>query len=108
IYLTLRYFQNFQMPQVSNLVNKFQKQSRQEAVTNSKIVQKTQKEKKLNNSTENKSSQLPKVRLPKESEKEELFNFEVVKVNDSGSIVNRSQGSARQKIEDLGNVNFGN
>ena len=58
IYLTLRYFQNFQMPQVSNLVNKFQKQSRQ---------------------------------------------FEVVKVDDSGSIVNRSQGSARQKIEDLGN-----
>ena len=103
IYLTLRYFQNFQMPQVSNLVNKFQKQSRQEAVTNSKIVQKTQKEKKLNNSTENKSYQLPKVRLPQESEKEELFNFEVVKVNDSGSIVNRSQGSARQKIEDLGN-----
>ena len=103
IYLTLRYFQNFQMPQVSNLVNKFQKQSRQEAVTNSKIVQKTQKEKNLNNSTENKSYQLPKVRLPQESEKEELFNFEVVKVNDSGSIVNRSQGSARQKIEDLGN-----
>jgi formylglycine-generating enzyme required for sulfatase activity/uncharacterized caspase-like protein len=31
------------------------------------------------------------------------FTFEVVKVNYSGSIVNRSQGSATQKIEDLGN-----
>ena len=39
----------------------------------------------------------------KESVKGELFTFEVVRVNDYGSIVNRSQGSARQKIEDLGN-----
>jgi formylglycine-generating enzyme required for sulfatase activity len=90
IYLTLRYFQNFQMPQVSNLVNKFQKQSRQEAVTNSKIVQKTQKEKKLNNSTENKSYQLPKFRLPKESEKEELFNFEIVQKTQKEKKLNNS------------------
>ena len=38
-----------------------------------------------------------------ESEKGELFTFEVVKVNDVGEIVNRRQESARQKIEDLGN-----
>ncbi|MDE5089846.1 MAG: SUMF1/EgtB/PvdO family nonheme iron enzyme, partial [Trichodesmium sp. St16_bin2-tuft] len=44
-----------------------------------------------------------KIRLEKELSKEELFTFEVVRVNASGSIVNRSQGSARQKIEDLGN-----
>jgi formylglycine-generating enzyme required for sulfatase activity len=78
------------MPQVSNLVNKFQKQSRQEAVTNSKIVQKTQKEKNLNNSTENKSYQLPKVRLPKESEKEELFNFEIVQKTQKEKKLNNS------------------
>ena len=38
-----------------------------------------------------------------ESEKGELFTFEVVKVNDVGEIVNRRQESARQKVEDLGN-----
>ncbi|MDJ0516142.1 MAG: SUMF1/EgtB/PvdO family nonheme iron enzyme [Trichodesmium sp. MO_231.B1] len=38
-----------------------------------------------------------------ESEKGELFTFEVVTVNISGYIINRTQGSARQKIEDLGN-----
>ena len=38
-----------------------------------------------------------------ESEKGKLFDFEVVKVNDVGKIDSRSQGSARQKIEDLGN-----
>jgi formylglycine-generating enzyme required for sulfatase activity len=37
-----------------------------------------------------------------ESEKGKLFTFEVVKVNSSGSIVNRREESARQKIEDLG------
>ena len=37
-----------------------------------------------------------------ESEKGKLFTFEVVKVNSSGSIVNRMEESARQKIEDLG------
>ena len=37
-----------------------------------------------------------------ESEKGKLFTFEVVKVNSFGSIVNRRQESARQKIEDLG------
>jgi len=44
-----------------------------------------------------------KVTSRKEPEKGELFNFEVVRVDDSGSIINRSQGNARQKIEDLGN-----
>ena len=53
--------------------------------------------------TEVKSSNLREKVSSKELEKGELFTFEVVKVNDSGSIVNRSQGSARQKIEDLGN-----
>ena len=38
-----------------------------------------------------------------ESEKGELFTFEVVKVNDVGETVNRRQESARQKVEDLGN-----
>ena len=38
-----------------------------------------------------------------ESEKGELFTFEVLTVNKSGKILNRTQGSARQKIEDLGN-----
>ncbi len=35
--------------------------------------------------------------------KGELFTFEVITVNNSGKIINRTQGSARQKIEDLGN-----
>ena len=38
-----------------------------------------------------------------ESEKGELFNFEVIRVDDSGNIVDSSQKSIRQKIEDLGN-----
>ncbi|MGD1806161.1 SUMF1/EgtB/PvdO family nonheme iron enzyme [Dapis sp. BLCC M126] len=33
----------------------------------------------------------------------ELFSFEVVTVNNSGKIINRAEGSARQKIADLGN-----
>ncbi|MGB3514199.1 MAG: formylglycine-generating enzyme family protein [Microcoleaceae cyanobacterium] len=37
------------------------------------------------------------------SSKEEVFKFEVVTVNDSGKIIHRTQGSARQRIEDLGN-----
>ena len=41
--------------------------------------------------------------MSKELDKGELFTFAVVSVNNFGSIVNRSQGSARQKIEDLGN-----
>ena len=47
----------------------------------------------------------PQISQPQRAqpEKGELFTFEVVRVNASGSIVNRSQGSARQKIEDLGN-----
>ena len=46
----------------------------------------------------------PQISQPQRAqpEKGELFTFEVVRVNASGSIV-RSQGSARQKIEDLGN-----
>ena len=47
----------------------------------------------------------PQISQPQRAqpEKGELFTFEVVRVNASGSIVNRRQGSARQKIEDLGN-----
>ena len=33
----------------------------------------------------------------------ELFTFEVLEVNNSGSIINRNKKSARQKIEYLGN-----
>ena len=43
------------------------------------------------------------VTLSQESEKGELFNFEVIRVDDSGNIVDRFQKSIRQKIEDLGN-----
>jgi formylglycine-generating enzyme required for sulfatase activity len=50
-----------------------------------------------------KSSNLREKVSSKELEKGELFTFEVVKVKDSGSIVNSSQGSATQKIENLGN-----
>ena len=46
---------------------------------------------------------IPRVVLSKELEQGKLFHFEVVRVNDVGNIVNSSQGSARQKIEDLGN-----
>ena len=35
--------------------------------------------------------------------KGEVFTFEVVTVNNSGKIINRVEGSARQKIADLGN-----
>ncbi|WP_363267658.1 SUMF1/EgtB/PvdO family nonheme iron enzyme [Okeania sp. SIO2B3] len=35
--------------------------------------------------------------------KGDVFTFEVVTVNNSGKIINRTQGGARQKIEDLGN-----
>jgi len=38
-----------------------------------------------------------------ESEKGELFTFEVLNLDNSGNIINRTQGSARQKVEDLGN-----
>ena len=46
---------------------------------------------------------IPRVVLSEELEKGRLFHFEVVKVNDIGKVTNRSQRSARQKIEDLGN-----
>ena len=47
----------------------------------------------------------PQISQPQTSqpEKGKLFTFEVVRVNASGSIVNRRQESARQIIEDLGN-----
>ncbi|MCH2050480.1 MAG: bifunctional serine/threonine-protein kinase/formylglycine-generating enzyme family protein [Trichodesmium sp. ALOHA_ZT_67] len=47
----------------------------------------------------------PQISQPQRAqpEKGELFTFEVVRVNASGSIVNRRQESARQIIEDLGN-----
>ncbi|MGB3513046.1 MAG: SUMF1/EgtB/PvdO family nonheme iron enzyme, partial [Microcoleaceae cyanobacterium] len=35
--------------------------------------------------------------------KGDVFTFEVVTVNNSGKIINRAEGSARQKIADLGN-----
>ncbi|MGK7921148.1 MAG: SUMF1/EgtB/PvdO family nonheme iron enzyme, partial [Trichodesmium sp.] len=38
-----------------------------------------------------------------ELEKGELFTFEVITVDNSGYITKRTQGSARQKVEDLGN-----
>ena len=38
-----------------------------------------------------------------ESEKGDLFTFEIISVNNSGGIIHRSQGNARQKIENLGN-----
>ncbi|MCL2935312.1 MAG: SUMF1/EgtB/PvdO family nonheme iron enzyme [Trichodesmium sp. MAG_R02] len=43
------------------------------------------------------------VKSSQESEKGELFNFEVIRVDDFGNIVDSSQKSIRQKIEDLGN-----
>ena len=47
----------------------------------------------------------PQISQPQRAqpEKGKLFTFEVVRVNASGSIVNRRQESARQIIEDLGN-----
>ena len=44
-----------------------------------------------------------KVSDKRESEKGELFRFEVVTVNNSGKVINCRPESARQKIEDLGN-----
>ena len=37
------------------------------------------------------------------SEKGQVFTFEVVRVNNSGNIISRTQGRAQQKIEHLGN-----
>ncbi|MCL2926148.1 MAG: formylglycine-generating enzyme family protein [Trichodesmium sp. MAG_R04] len=50
-----------------------------------------------------KPSNIRKSVSTEELEKGELFTFEVLRVNNSGSIVNRNSGSSRQKIEDLGN-----
>ncbi|MCL2926006.1 MAG: formylglycine-generating enzyme family protein, partial [Trichodesmium sp. MAG_R04] len=46
---------------------------------------------------------IPRIANSKELEKGELFSFEVVKVNNSGDIIARSEGSARQKTELLDN-----
>ncbi|MCH2051144.1 MAG: formylglycine-generating enzyme family protein, partial [Trichodesmium sp. ALOHA_ZT_67] len=46
---------------------------------------------------------IPKIVLSKELYLGELFYFEVVKVDNFGNIIERSQESARQKIEYLGN-----
>ena len=55
-----------------------------------------------NKNFESKDTNAKKYVSIEESEKGKLFTFEVVKVNSSGSIVNRRQESARQRIEDLG------
>ncbi|NES69484.1 MAG: formylglycine-generating enzyme family protein [Okeania sp. SIO2D1] len=48
-------------------------------------------------------SSMPCVFSSTKSEEGELFTFEVLTVDNSGYITNRTQRSARQKIEDLGN-----
>ncbi|NEN91516.1 MAG: SUMF1/EgtB/PvdO family nonheme iron enzyme, partial [Okeania sp. SIO3H1] len=55
--------------------------------------------------TEKPSTSSPQISQPLtgESEKEELFTFDVFTVDNSGNIINQTQESARQKIEDLGN-----
>ena len=101
IYLRLRHFQ---MLQSFKMNHKFQKQTIQKTARKSKTAQKAYKQRNLNDPIGSASFQLAKTTLStEESEKGELFYFEVVKVNDVGEIVNRSQGSVRQKIEDLGN-----
>ena len=60
---------------------------------------------KPNSQRKKQSNSQPQISQPStaESEKGELFTFEVPTVNISGYITHRTQGSARQKIEDLGN-----
>ena len=103
-YLIYPRLRHFQILQLFKLTNKFQKHTIQKAARKSKTAQKIYKERNLNDPIESASFQLAKTALyTEESEKGESFNFEVVKVNDVGKIVNRNQGNARQKIEDLGN-----
>ena len=100
IYLSLR---KFQMLQSSKRNNKFQKQIIQKVARKSKTAQKAYKQRNLNDPIGSASFQLAKTTLfTEESEKGELFYFEVVKVNQSGEIISRNKESARQKIEDLG------
>ena len=100
IYLSLR---KFQMLQSSKRNNKFQKQIIQKVARKSKTAQKAYKQRNLNDPIGSASFQLAKTTLfTDESEKGELFYFEVVKVNQSGEIISRNKESARQKIEDLG------
>ncbi|NEQ41120.1 MAG: SUMF1/EgtB/PvdO family nonheme iron enzyme [Okeania sp. SIO3I5] len=108
IYSMVRYFQ---LPKVSTQVNELEEQlrneqrRREETERRLRSVQNTrsQTQRKSEKPPENKSSNLPKVPSTAESKKGKLFTFEVLTVNDSGNVTNRTQGSARQKIEDLGN-----
>jgi formylglycine-generating enzyme required for sulfatase activity len=103
-YLIYPRLRHFQILQLFKLTNKFQNHTIQKAARKSTTTQKIYKERNLNDPIESASFQLAKTALyTEESEKGESFNFEVVKVNDVGKIVNRNQGNARQKIEDLGN-----
>ncbi|MDY7003032.1 MAG: SUMF1/EgtB/PvdO family nonheme iron enzyme [Cyanobacteriota bacterium] len=79
-----------------------------EAVKNRDIVLGVWEE--IKRQAEEKIRQEERERLEREAEekrrresKGELFTFEVVTVNNSGKIIHRAEGSARQKIEDLGN-----
>ncbi|MDE5121956.1 MAG: trypsin-like peptidase domain-containing protein, partial [Trichodesmium sp. St19_bin1] len=97
IYLRLRKFQMLQP------YNKLQNQIIQKVPRKSKTAQKAYEQRNLNDPIGSASFQLAKTTLfTDESEKGELFYFEVVKVNQSGEIISRNQESARQKIEDLG------
>ena len=103
-YLIYPRLRHFQILQLFKLTNKFQNHTIQKAARKSTTTQKIYKERNLNDPIESASFQLAKTALyTEESEKGELFNFEVVKVSDVGKIDSRSQESARQKIEDLGN-----
>ncbi|NEQ35621.1 MAG: SUMF1/EgtB/PvdO family nonheme iron enzyme [Okeania sp. SIO3I5] len=67
------------------------------------IIQFTsQPQKQFTSPPEISQSSMPCVFSLTESEKGEVFTFNVFTVDNSGYITNRTQGSARQKIEDLG------
>ena len=103
-YLIYPRLRHFQMLQSFKMNNKFQKQTIQKTTRKSKTAQKAYKQRNLNDPIGSASFQLAKTTLStEESEKGELFTFEVVKVNDVGEIVNRRQESAYHKVEDLGN-----
>ncbi|NEQ35207.1 MAG: SUMF1/EgtB/PvdO family nonheme iron enzyme [Okeania sp. SIO3I5] len=73
-------------------------------ISRQSIIQPTsQPQKQLTSPRKISQSSMPCVLSSTESEKGELFTFEVPTVNISGYITHRTQGSARQKIEDLGN-----
>ena len=103
-YLIYPRLRHFQMLQSFKMNNEFQKQTIQKTTRKSKTAQKAYKQRNLNDPIGSSSFQLAKTTLStEESEKGELFTFEVVKVNDVGEIVNRRQESAYHKVEDLGN-----